>query len=174
MPEGETVIQLSGLVPESIVDGPGLRFTVFTQGCPHGCPGCHNPQTHPFEGGKPLTPTEIFAHIQKNPLISGVTFSGGEPFAQSAALLPLARLIKSTGLHLCAYSGYTLEQLTLDFAGEPSVLELLRLCDVLVDGPFILAERTLSRRFLGSKNQRCLDVARSLSSGTPTLAEGWQ
>ncbi len=79
-------IKICGIVGESITDGPGFRFALFVQGCPHGCPGCHNPQTHPFEGGERLTADEIFAMIKKNPLIKGVTFSGGEPMCQSEAL----------------------------------------------------------------------------------------
>lgn len=170
----EKKIIVAGLVPESIVDGLGLRFTVFVQGCPHHCEGCHNPQTHPFEGGKALSAGEVFAHIEKNPLISGVTLSGGEPFCQAEALLELARLIKGKGLHLCAYSGYTLDELLKMGESQPPVRELLELCDVLIDGKFVLAERTLEKRFAGSRNQRVLDVRRSLREGEPVLQEGWQ
>lgn len=166
----ESGIRVAGLNPESIVDGVGLRFTVFTQGCPHHCEGCHNPQTHAFEGGTFYTAEELLARITRNPLISGVTFSGGEPFAQAEELLPLARGIKEKGLNLCAYSGYTFEQLLKMESAE----KLLRLCDVLVDGPFILSERTLQKRFAGSRNQRILDVAASLEAGEPVLMEGWQ
>lgn len=169
----ERKIMVAGLVPESIVDGLGLRFTVFVQGCPHHCEGCHNPQTHPFEGGKALSAEEIFTHIEKNPLLSGVTLSGGEPFCQAGALLPLAKLVKGKGLHLCAYSGYTFEELLEVGENQPAVKELLELCDVLIDGRFILAERTLEKRFAGSRNQRVLDVHRSLGEGKPVLQEGW-
>ncbi|MCI8623392.1 MAG: anaerobic ribonucleoside-triphosphate reductase activating protein [Provencibacterium sp.] len=167
-------IQVSGMIPESIVDGVGLRFTLFVQGCPHRCEGCHNPQTHSFTGGKALAPEAVFEQIIRNPLCQGVTLSGGEPFAQAAALLPLARLIKRQGLHLCAYSGYTFEQLSALGEKEPAVLALLELCDVLVDGPFLLAERTLERRFVGSRNQRILNVLASLQAGKAVLQEGWQ
>lgn len=168
------VIQLAGIVPESIVDGVGLRFTLFVQGCPHRCEGCHNPKTHPFSGGRAFTPEEVMELIDKSPLCQGVTFSGGEPFAQAAALLPLARLVKGRGLHLCCYSGYTFGQLCEIGKGQPEVLGLLSQCDVLVDGPFILAQRTLEKRFAGSSNQRVLDVQASLQAGEPVLQEGWQ
>lgn len=170
----EKTIRISGLVPESIVDGPGLRLTLFTQGCSHRCEGCHNPQTHDPAGGYESSVREIFAQIEKNPLLSGVTLSGGEPFLQAGALLPLAERIKGQGLNLAVYSGYTLEELLEKEPAEPAVGALLRLCDVLVDGRFILAQRTLSGRFAGSRNQRCLDVARSLLKGRAVLAEKWQ
>lgn len=174
MPSVENAIQVAGMTPESIVDGLGLRFTLFVQGCPHRCKGCHNPQTHPREGGKAFTAQEIFALIVKNPIVQGVTLSGGEPFAQAAALLPLARLIKGHGLHLCAYSGYTFEQLLELGRREPAAAQLLECCDVLVDGPFLLEQRTLAKRFAGSKNQRCLDVQESLRQNQPILQGNWQ
>ena len=83
------MIKVSGIIKESIVDGPGIRYTVFVQGCPHHCEGCHNPQTHPFEGGTEKSVEEIFEDIKKNPLLSGVTFSGGEPFCQACELAKL-------------------------------------------------------------------------------------
>ena len=85
------LLRLSGVISESIVDGPGFRYVVFTQGCPHGCPGCHNPQTHDFNGGTLIDPLTLLPEIDENPLLAGVTFSGGEPFCQPEALLPLAR-----------------------------------------------------------------------------------
>ena len=162
------------MVPESIVDGLGLRFTLFVQGCPHHCEGCHNPQTHPFSGGKAFTPEQVMQQVAASPLCQGVTFSGGEPFSQAAALLPLARLVKQKGMHLCCYSGYTFEQLCRLGESQPAVLELLKCCDVLIDGPFLLAERTLEKRFAGSRNQRVLDAQASLKRGEPVLQEGWQ
>lgn len=116
-------IQLAGVVNDSITDGPGIRLTVFVQGCPHHCPGCHNQQTWDFAGGQPTTTEELWQQIQQNPLLSGVTFSGGEPMAQAAALLPLAQRIKQAGLELAIYSGYTFEQL-LNLP-DPAVRQLL-------------------------------------------------
>ena len=155
-------LRIAGTVGESITDGPGFRFTIFTQGCPHHCEGCHNPQTHDFCGGEIVDTDSLFDRIKSNILLSGVTFSGGEPFEQASALIDLARKIKSIGLELAAYSGYTFDQL-VSAGGDK--LELLKLCDVLVDGRFVLAEKSLMLRFRGSKNQRLIDVQNSLKNG---------
>ena len=154
-------IRIAGLVNDSIVDGPGFRFSVFTQGCPHGCPGCHNPQTHDFAGGKDADTGEIIRQFLDNPLLDGITLSGGEPFCQCEACAELARAAKDAGLNVWAYSGYTFEELM----EKPEAVELLRHVDVLVDGPFILAQRTLDAKWRGSKNQRLIDVPASLNSG---------
>ena len=79
---GGEILRLAGIVRESIVDGPGIRFTVFCQGCPHGCPGCHNPETHDFKGGSDCSVDRLMEEIDKDPILAGVTFSGGEPFAR--------------------------------------------------------------------------------------------
>lgn len=165
----ERPIKLAGIVGDSITDGPGIRLTVFVQGCPHRCPGCHNPQTWDFEGGCEATPAEIMAQIAANPLLSGVTFSGGEPFCQAAALLPLAREIGARGLELAIYTGYTFEQL-LELK-EPAVRELLGLADNLIDGPYLQARRNLELNFRGSENQRILKARESLAAGRPILEE---
>lgn len=158
-----TEIRIAGVIEESIVDGPGIRFVIFTQGCPHDCPGCHNPQTHDFTGGRLTTAEELLERISSNPLLSGVTFSGGEPFCQAKALVPLARALRGMGKHIMAYSGYTWEQLTQQ--GDDDMRALLELCDVLVDGPYIEAQRDLMLRFRGSRNQRLIDVSASLRTG---------
>ena len=106
-------LRIAGTVGDSIVDGPGLRLTVFTQGCPHHCPGCHNPQTHDFSGGYDATVEELFAQYRENPLLRGVTLSGGEPFCQPAPLAELARLVHGAGGDVFCYTGYTYEQLSL-------------------------------------------------------------
>lgn len=169
----EMRIKIAGTVHDSIVDGPGLRFVLFVQGCSHRCPGCHNPETHDPSGGKWASAEQLLAEIKKNPLLTGVTLSGGEPFEQAAALTPLARRIRESGLELAAYSGCTFEQLA---AGSPEQRELLSLCQVLVDGPFVQAERSLTLWFRGSKNQRVLDVNASLNAGRAVeLFDGrWQ
>ena len=105
------MLRIAGTIPESIVDGPGFRFALFTQGCPHHCPGCHNPQTWPFEGGEDIDIEEIYQKIKSNPLIKGVTFSGGEPFCHSAACAELAEGAHRLGLNVWCYSGYTFEEL---------------------------------------------------------------
>ena len=156
-------LRIAGVIEESIVDGPGLRFVIFTQGCPHHCPGCHNPETHDFSGGQVVKISKLLADVQQNPLIQGVTLSGGEPFCQAKALAELVRVLRLGGKHIMAYSGYTWEQLRA--MDDPDVHTLLERCDVLVDGRFVLEERDLSLRFRGSRNQRLIDVRQSMENG---------
>lgn len=158
-------IRISGIVEESIVDGPGLRYVLFTQGCPHHCKGCHNPMTHPFDGGRMVSPDWVFEDVRKNPIVRGVTFSGGEPFVQSEKLAPLAERLHAAGYNLTSYTGYVYEDLLADSRHMP----LLRQLDILVDGPFILEEKSLIIRFRGSRNQRIIDVPRSLAEGRVVL-----
>ncbi len=160
-------IRIAGTVPESIVDGPGFRFTVFTQGCFHRCPGCHNPETHDPAGGREVAAAELVEAMRANPLLDGLTQSGGEPFLQAEPCRFLAEAAHGMGLTVWAYSGYTYEQILAD----PEKMPLLAACDVLVDGPFILSQRTLEKRFRGSKNQRLIDVKRSLERGEVVLEE---
>lgn len=162
-------LRLAGIVNDSITDGPGIRLTVFTQGCPHHCPGCQNPQTWDFSGGQEVSPDEIMAQIKQNPLLSGVTFSGGEPLTQAAALLPLAEQIKEQGLELAIYTGYTFEQLLQ--LNDKHINLLLALADTLIDGPFIQAQRNLELNFRGSENQRILRAAASLAARRPIPEE---
>ncbi len=152
-------IRLYGTVNDSIVDGPGLRYTVFTQGCPHHCPGCHNPQSHDMQGGYMQETDEIIKEIDQNPLLDGVTFSGGEPFMQIASLIDLAKKIKQRGLHLMIYSGFTYQEI-MDMGKEAK--ELLSLCDTLVDGRFVLNLRSLQLLYKGSSNQRIINIQESL------------
>lgn len=151
-------LKISGIEPESIVDGPGLRYVIFTQGCPHRCPGCHNPQTHDFDGGETADIPAILAEIAADPLLQGVTFSGGEPFCQPEPLCGIAKAVKEMGKDVVAYSGYTLEQLLELGKTEPAVLDLLELCDTLIDGPYLEEQRDLTLRFRGSANQRVIDL----------------
>jgi anaerobic ribonucleoside-triphosphate reductase activating protein len=155
-------IQVAGTVGDSITDGPGLRFTLFVQGCPRRCPGCHNPTALEFHGGIPMAWEDLLAQIQRNPLLRGVTLSGGEPFCQAEALLPLCRALREKGYELAAYTGYTLEELLTE--GSPAQRELLSLVEVLVDGPFIQERRNLALPFRGSENQRILNVPASLKA----------
>lgn len=165
------LIRLAGLVPESMVDGPGIRFTIFTQGCPHKCEGCHNPETHDFNSGRLADVDKIFSKIIANPLIKGVTFSGGEPFCQPEPLAYLAALLKEKGYHVMSYSGYTFEELMEKGKSNEHIKNLLSRLDVLVDGRFILVERSLELRFRGSRNQRVLDVPESLRTGKAVTVE---
>ena len=160
-------LRIAGTVNDSIVDGPGIRYTIFTQGCPHHCPGCHNPQTHDFAGGQDADVENILKEIFNNPILSGVTFSGGEPFCQAEALVPIAEAIKEKGKHLMIYTGYLLEHLQkMENAG---IQRLLELADVIVDGPFILAEKNLTLSYRGSENQRVIDMVKTRKSGEVVL-----
>ena len=127
-------LRISGLVEESVVDGPGIRFVVFTQGCPHHCPGCHNPQTHDPAGGRLADVREILERFMENPLLAGITFSGGEPFLQPGPLCALAWEIRRLGKNVAVYTGYTFEAL-LARANHPMVTRLLSLTDIQIDGP---------------------------------------
>ncbi len=160
-------LRIAGTLQDSIVDGPGIRYVVFTQGCPHHCPGCHNPQTHDFSGGRTVKVDQILAEIASNPLLGGVTFSGGEPFSQAAALVPLAEGVKAQKKHLMIYTGYVLED--LQEMPDRSVQRLLELADVLVDGPFVLAERDLTLQYKGSANQRVIDLKKTRAAGEIVL-----
>ena len=164
-------LRLAGVVKESIVDGPGIRFTVFVQGCPHHCYGCHNAQTHDFSGGYDCDTDRVIEEIEKNPLLSGVTFSGGEPFCQAKALAELAKEIKSRGYNLITYSGYTFEQICQDSEAHPERMELLKLCDYLIDGKFVMEKKDLTLHFRGSSNQRIIDVAKSLEAKKAVVTE---
>lgn len=157
----KSTLYLAGFVGDSIVDGPGLRCTIFAQGCPHACPGCHNPATHAFTGGTACSTEELLEQIKKFPLCRAVTLSGGEPFSQAEAFIPLAQQLKQQGYHLAAYSGFTFEQL---LHGSKAQQQLLALLDTLVDGKFILEQRNLQLRFRGSENQRILNISQSLAA----------
>ena len=158
-------MRIAGLTQDSIVDGPGIRFTVFVQGCGRRCPGCQNPQTHDPAGGREMAPEEVIRAMRSNPLTDGLTLSGGEPFEQAADCLSLAKAAHESGLNVWSYSGFTYEQLLSD----PEKAALLRELDVLVDGPFLLQERTLALPWRGSRNQRVIDVPQSLAAGRAVL-----
>lgn len=160
-------LRIAGTVRDSIVDGPGIRYVIFTQGCPHHCEGCHNPQTHDFAGGEVADVEGILQEIFANRLIGGVTFSGGEPFCQAAALVPVAEAVKAKGKHLMIYTGYLLEE--LQGVADENVQRLLSLADILVDGPFVLARRNLTLPYRGSENQRVIDMAKTREMGRIVL-----
>lgn len=164
-------VQLAGLVEESVVDGPGMRFVIFTQGCKHDCEGCHNPQTHDLDGGETVTVDDLKDKIDHQQLIRGITFSGGEPFLQSKTMAVLARYAKEKGLHTLAYTGYTFEQLYAMRQDDQAIADFLSQLDILVDGPFILAERDITLQFRGSRNQRILDMPASLKKGEAVIWE---
>jgi anaerobic ribonucleoside-triphosphate reductase activating protein len=157
------------MIQDSIVDGPGFRFTLFTQGCPHHCEGCHNPETHDFNGGSEMSTDEVIKKLLSNPLTDGITFSGGEPFEQAGECAVIAKAARENGLNVWAYSGYTFDELLVKAEKQPDVMELLKLTDVLVDGRFVLEQRSLSLKWRGSANQRILDVPASLTAGQAVL-----
>ena len=152
-------IRIAGTVDDSIVDGEGLRYTIFVQGCPRRCPGCHNPETQCFEGGRLADTAELLAEIAANPLLTGVTFSGGEPFMQPAPLVEIARACHSRGLSIWSYTGFTLQE--LHARHDTAVEALLNEVDVLVDGEYREKERDLTLMFRGSRNQRVIDMKAS-------------
>ena len=156
-------LRIAGVVGESITDGPGYRYTVFVQGCHRHCEGCHNPSTWDPAGGREADVAAMLSEIRGNPLLRGVTISGGEPFEQAGALLEFARSIKELGLELALYSGSVFEELAADTTSDRYAL--LSLADVLVDGEFIMARRNLGLRFMGSENQCVIDVPASLREG---------
>lgn len=171
MPDVKTPLRLAGVVRESIVDGPGIRMTVFVQGCPHHCKGCHNPHTWDFDGGYMSSVERILEEASKDKLLRGITLSGGEPFSQAAALTVLAKGARAMGLNVFCYTGYTFESLQAQFEQHPEYKALLEQCDWLVDGPFIEEEMSLMLHFRGSRNQRILDVPLSLKEGRAVLSD---
>jgi len=154
----EIILRINGLIDDSIVDGPGLRFVIFLQGCMHNCRGCHNPETHDPNGGYIISLEEILFKIKSNSLLSGVTFSGGEPFLQADALCHLAREIKKLKLNIIIYTGFVWEYLITN----KIYLELLRETDILIDGRFDINKRNLELKFRGSENQRIINTQESL------------
>ena len=165
-------LRIAGIMRESIVDGPGIRFAVFCQGCPHDCPGCHNPETHDPAGGNEVKIDRILQEFDKNPLLSGMTFSGGEPMCQPDGFAELGRAVKARGKNITIYTGYTLEQLLKMAENTLAVGELLEMCDILIDGPFIMDKRDLNLQFRGSSNQRVIDMNRTREEMKIVLWEG--
>ena len=164
-----TTLRIAGIIRESIVDGPGIRFAVFGQGCSHNCQGCHNPDSHDFEGGYDCAIDKILEEIDKNPLLKGVTFSGGEPFCQAEEFAELGEKIRERGLSVVTFTGYTYEEL-LDLSNE-SINRLLEVTDLLIDGRYEADKRDLTLKFRGSSNQRIIDMKKTRETGSMVLAE---
>nr|WP_317412339.1 anaerobic ribonucleoside-triphosphate reductase activating protein [uncultured Solibaculum sp.] len=160
----ENIVRAAGVAQDSIVDGPGLRLCLFVQGCPHHCPGCHNPETHDPKAGYDLPVKDILQKIRENPLLDGVTLSGGEPLCQPRPLAYLAEEARKMEKNVWLYSGFTWDQILKMREEDPDVRRLLGQVDVLVDGPFLQSQRSLELRFRGSSNQRLIDVPKSLAS----------
>jgi len=150
---------------DSIVDGPGLRMVIWTQGCPHRCKGCHNPQTHRFDGGFETEVDDIIEQMKNLKLHRGITISGGEPLEQPEACREIAEAAKNMGLDVWVYTGYTFEAiLDRSESDKRPWAELLKVVDVIIDGPFILEKKNMLLRFRGSENQRIIDVSESLKN----------
>lgn len=152
-------LRIAGIANDSIVDGPGLRYTIFTQGCPHHCKECHNPETHDPSCGKLIEIDSVVSEVKKNPLLDGITLSGGEPFMQAEVAGHLARKIKKDlNLSVITYTGFLFEDLLKNDKNR----ELLENTDMLVDGKFVKEEKSLDLMYRGSKNQRLINVQESL------------
>ena len=164
-------LRIAGTVNDSIVDGPGIRFAIFTQGCPHHCEGCHNTHTQDFEAGEFVTLESLLDKIKGNPLLDGVTYSGGEPFCQAKQLYTLGNEVKKLGMNIVTYTGYTYEYLTEHATPQNYYSELLSVTDYLVDGPFELDKRDILLKFKGSSNQRIINVKKSLAEKKVVEAE---
>lgn len=163
------MLRLFGEVKESITDGPGLRYAVFTQGCPHYCPGCHNPESHSFTDGYLVSEAALIERILSNPLLDGVTFSGGEPFMQAKELASVASAVKEKGLSVIIYSGYTFDELLELSAVREGYMDLLKNTDILIDGRFEAGKKSHDLRFRGSTNQRAIDIPKTLENGEIVL-----
>lgn len=154
---------------DSIVDGEGIRTVIWTQGCSHNCPGCHNPNTHDFNSGKKYNVNEIKKIIDTLEDQDGITFSGGDPFFQARACSEIAKYAKSKKFNIWSYTGFTFEQLLIMKEKNPDISEFLQNIDVLIDGKFILSEKSLNLKYRGSKNQRVINVKRSLKENRACL-----
>ncbi len=157
-------IRIAGIVSDSIVDGPGIRYTIFTQGCAHECVGCHNPETWDFDGGVEVDIDKLIEQIVSNPLLNGVTISGGDPFYQIEPTLELVYKLKSLNINVIVFTGYTFEELQQMKESNPNLDRILHNIDVLIDGPYIEEERDLTLRFRGSRNQRVIDLPNTIKS----------
>lgn len=163
----DETLRIYGIVTDSIVDGPGYRTAIFTQGCPHHCEGCHNPGSHDPAGGTVMTLDEVAARFTGNPLLSGITLTGGDPMCQPGPCAELARRAHALGLTVWTFTGYLYEALLQ--MDDPAVQALLAQTDVLVDGPFVLAQRSLELLYCGSRNQRLIDLNRTRETGALSL-----
>ncbi len=157
-----TFIRIAGVVKESIVDGPGLRYVVFAQGCKHNCKGCHNPHTHSFEGGSIIRVDDIISQMKANPLLDGITLSGGEPFEQAECFAKLAKKAKANGYDVMTYTGYAYEAILKYKHERAGWDELFENSDVIVDGKYEENKRNLMLSYRGSENQRIIDVEQSI------------
>ena len=159
------------LQTDSIVDGEGIRAVLWTQGCDHKCPGCHNPQTHSFDSGFILDVNEVKKQIDDLEGQDGITFSGGDPLYQTEACLEIAKHAKEKKMNVWCYTGFTFETLLMMKNKNPKIEEFLKTIDVLIDGPFILEKKSYDCIFRGSTNQRIIDSKKSIKEGKVVLID---
>lgn len=165
----DATVKVAGIIPECVVNGPGgISFTIFAQGCSHNCKGCHNPETHDFNGGSIYTLAQIIEEISKYPLSNVITFTGGDPFFQPSSFGHLARYLKRQGYWLVGYTGFCFEDLFT--SQDKDRVEFLKELDLLIDGPFIREKKKFGLRFRGSTNQRIIYVKESIKSQKPVIA----
>lgn len=167
----DNMLRVAGIVQDSIVDGPGIRLVVFTQGCRHNCLGCHNLHTHSFDGGKLVDLESIIKMIKENPLLDGITLSGGEPFEQAKTLAKLAEQVKKLGYSVITYTGYTYEFIEKNSSEINGWTELIDNIDILVDGKFEIEKKNLMLKLRGSENQRIIDVKKTKLNREIVLAD---
>lgn len=155
-------VRLAGIAYESLVNGPGLRRVFFAQGCRHNCKGCFNPDTHRFDGGELMDIDKLIDNVKLNPMLKGITFSGGDPFEQAKEFACIAERVKQTGLNIWCYTGYTFEYILNHMSSENNWGRLINNIDVLVDGKFDESKKECKLKFRGSSNQRIIDVKKSI------------
>ena len=165
----EEIRLAADLQSDSIVDGPGLRTVIWTQGCGHHCKGCQNPQTWDFEGGGLVPIDVVLKEIDKLEYQDGITFSGGDPMFQPEACNIIAEYCKKKGYNIWVYTGFTFERLLKLAKQKPIYQDFLSNIDVLVDCRFVEKELNLNLLFRGSENQRLIDMKKTLDSGEITL-----
>ncbi|MFV0627101.1 MAG: anaerobic ribonucleoside-triphosphate reductase activating protein [Alphaproteobacteria bacterium] len=163
----ELKLRIASVVDDSVVDGPGVRYVIFTQGCKHNCPGCHNPQSHSFSTGMFVSFDEFYSDLSRFKYVKAVTFSGGEPLEQPEVIAEFVAKLKEKGYHILIYTGYTFEQILAD----EKKLKAIEKADLLVDGLFILRLRSLGANFRGSSNQRIVDIQESLKHREVVLSK---
>lgn len=164
-------VRLSGIAFESLVNGPGLRRVIFAQGCIHNCKGCFNPDTHDMQGGQMMDMDKIINDVKSNPMIRGITFSGGDCLEQADKFAYMAKKFKELGLNIWCYTGYTYEYILENKDERIGWSELLNSIDVLIDGKFEENKGDMSLRYKGSSNQRIIDVKESLKNDRIVIIE---
>lgn len=162
---GKKMVRLAGMMPESLVNGPGIRRVFFAQGCIHNCKGCFNKETHDFQGGEEFDMDELIKKVEENPMLRGVTFSGGDPWEQADSFAYMAEAFQKHGLTVWSYTGYKYEYILENLDKRLGWRKLLENIDVLVDGKFEEDKKDLTLKFRGSSNQRIIDVKKSLNEG---------